>query len=65
MVRVVKQDGKVLTVEVDIEPSFFEPSTSGKTLVSGTGGFLAIAGGMKISLNVTKPNPNYKAPEVK
>lgn len=62
MVRIVKQDAKILTVEVDVATDYFEPSTSGKTLVTGTGGFLMVGGGLKLSLNVTKPNPD--APKV-
>lgn len=55
MVTVVEQGKDSVTLKVDLREQDFHVSTSGKTKVTGTGGFMAIQGGLKLSVNVTKP----------
>ena len=62
MVTIQEQTKDKLVLVIDTKDSCFEVSSSGKTLVTGTGGFMALQGGMKLSVNLCKTNPN--APKV-
>ena len=55
MVTIVKVDANEVVVSISTKAQDFKVSSSGKTEVTGTGGFLALAGGLKLSVNVTKP----------
>ena len=56
MVKIEKQTAESVTLTVDTKDKDFHASKSGKTKVTGTGGFVMLGNGLKLSLNVTKPS---------
>ena len=56
MVKIDKQTADSFTVTVSTKNEDFKVSKSEKTKVTGTGGFVMLGNGLKMSLNVTKAN---------
>ena len=56
MVTIVKQEEGSVTLRIDTREKDFKVSASAKTKVTGSGGFMALPNGLKLSVNVTKPN---------
>jgi hypothetical protein len=55
MVTIQKHSADEVVIVVSTKASDFKVSSSGKTEVTGTGGFVALPNGLKMSVNITKP----------
>ena len=44
-----------MVIEVGIKPDEWKESNSGKSQVAGTGGFIPVDGGYKLSVNLIRP----------